>query len=409
MNIGAVDENVKLQDSQPMSVLTEVVGQAFHLSAPSFLSTSKKSAEASNESGGASNESTVTSNESTGALNESTEASNDSTEAPAKRMDGSKNSICTGEGDIFSGLPSDDGLSAKTNGTLKVIISGLVSRFLFNSTLAQVVSTSSGQGFGVHVYLSLVGFGNGARWHPEGYIPPGNDPLLQGKTGIDLCRLLEQRIQDHNGSLVYFKYQTYHEEIKPLLPGYGGLMTQYNPDWSAIGRNVLRRWKSTEEMYRASSSLGDDEGYTLWCRDDAYWLYPFDLQYVLGTTHLATNNGSLIARNCGQWGGINDKCLLMGAHAAQAMLTAYSAVWTRGLNLASKNAEQVLLDLAQQRNTWLQQVPFNVLSCADSQLWHGQNTLVPEEYGICLKHNEARGCLGSYWPNGPIWCDNVGR
>lgn len=204
---------------------------------------------------------------------------------------------------------------------------------------------------------------------------------------------------------MFFRYHAAKESLDTLPVGGPIIMQSYSPYSSPIGRNVLRRYKSVEEMWSharrpafATWPHARRPGLTLWCRDDAYWLYPLDLSVLMSYKASPDVPNTLFSRNCKRYGGINDKCLVMGAEAADKMLTAYSAVWTNDSRLVSAIAEEYLRKLAWTRGVTVQEVPFLQMPCIDSMFQRGPH----DTRSLCVKHHAS--CVSSLPVGSPPFC-----
>jgi len=142
-------------------------------------------------------------------------------------------------------------------------------------------------------------------------------------------------------------------------------LAKYPPLSDPIGRNLLRRYQSAERLMSRVSASGKQYDFVLWTRDDDHWLGPLDLDSFLGDERAAWR---VYSKGCLTWDGVNDKTLLFGGRAAEAMLgRLHSDFWLRDKRLEpAKNAESFLRAFAEVKGVEPVPVAFGRLPTADS-------------------------------------------
>lgn len=244
--------------------------------------------------------------------------------------------------------------------SLAIIISGLKARLILEPTLNTVVKPTARAGGAVDFYISLVGADSNDPWSWQGDPSPRVESL---HTHAELRANLSAAIEKAGGRLAFFRQLDEQEAIDDLPAGNfsSAYMTEYNPSRSEVGKNVLRRWKSVEDLLRVMQTSKANYDFVLWEREDQFWTRPFSLGYFAGA-----GPKSVYVKDCLGWGGINDKSILMARDAANSMLTAYSAFWHDDKALASHNAEKFLENLAAIQKLDIMKVPFRRLPSTDA-------------------------------------------
>jgi hypothetical protein len=127
------------------------------------------------------------------------------------------------------------------------------------------------------------------------------------------------------------------------------MLSFYSPLSTASGANVLKRWRTIENLWGRAKQTEQAGGFrynsVLIVRDDDYWLTP----YIFDTTDFAAHPNSLKSISCLEAHGINDKMIHLGRKAMETVGMAYQA-WK---DMAppqtlqdTRNAEEFLFKLA---------------------------------------------------------------
>lgn len=292
------------------------------------------------------------------------------------------------------------GLSSQSQGTpttqggrFAILISGLKSRLVLNSTLHNVVQPAVRLGYKVDLYISLV-----AARHTVSYSYRGMaDPEVMDKSPDDFRASLEAAITSAGAHLALLQQREEQEVVDPL-PRDKVLryLFDYSPYTSEVGMNVLRRWRSSEELLNAT--LGTSYDFVLWEREDQYWLKPFWL------FNFPPYPNAVYAKNCLGWGGMNDKSLLLGREAAHRLLRAYSSFWVVDERLESRNAEQFLAGLAQAEGLSVHKMPWKTMPSSDATFAKREDGSL----GLCIK--TFYSCKSELPEGSPPFCpDNGGK
>ena len=288
--------------------------------------------------------------------------------------------------------------------TIAVFITGLRSRFLLNTILQHLIYGCVRDGWAIHIYLSLIGF-NMSQGEYKGFrIAPDPNTVRMNNTIFNTH--IRKSIRAAGGDLIFYEHRHGPEKLDPLPTEPGSYifrkrLSQYSPYYNAIGRAILRLWKSRELMWNASLAYERARGVqyarVLWTRDDAYWVQSLDLTNF-------TDPNALYTRNCVTYHGINDKTIMLGREAAPALMTAYSAFWNKTLPLESQNAERYLMYLAKARGVVVRYVKFQRLPTLDAMVDKSNQQICIKKYYSCLLEPPPWGppfCKAREYPRGP--------
>jgi len=269
-----------------------------------------------------------------------------------------------------------------------VIIVGLRSRLLLNSTIQQLIRPIAGEGFAVHVYVSVVDKGSGTNWAPmreAGH----EDPALKNLTHAQMRRHFYHMIKEAGGCLMCFDMANSSEKL-PSIPRDEVMdkrLWQYLPNTSNVGRNVVRIWKSRERLWQCAvqteAQTGEKYSLVLWTRDDAYWVDR--VAHMKPLLSMAQNEQTLWSKNCKEWNGINDKVMVLGRKAANVLLRAYTSFWKPRPPLESWNSEMYLKALAQAHGIKLRVLKHEDLPTGDGMLIAGPKPICISRFYWCGK------------------------
>lgn len=249
---------------------------------------------------------------------------------------------------------------------------------LFNGTVQRVIAPLVREGHPVHVYISLVDV---ADDHPYQAIRRRERevPATVNLTWMQLQQHYAQMVAEVGGCLVCFSISGESESLPKISTEFpwSQRMRQYPPQKSSIGRNVLRLWKSREQLWEhgnvAEKELRVQYSLVMWVRDDTHWVG--DLGSMTGLLTSVNVTRTLWTKNCKEFYGINDKVALMGRQAADVMLRAWSSYQQPVPALESLNAEQFLLRLAQSRHLDLIKLEQKTLPSGDAMYVGGDEAI----------------------------------
>jgi len=178
---------------------------------------------------------------------------------------------------LDSGPPGCAGVIDKRKSVFLSIM-GLRHRMLFDTTAKQVIHSLAQEGFRVDVYISLVQKPDKVTWRPARALER-ELPHTRNLTKNELHRHYADMIQEQGGCLVcFFLRPPEVMDRPPNTEAYLKKMQQYSPVWSAVGMNVLRLWRSREELWSLGLEVEKLRGerYTMgmWSRDDTRWVGP---------------------------------------------------------------------------------------------------------------------------------------
>merc|ERR1711972_279678 len=116
----------------------------------------------------------------------------------------------------------------------------------------------------------------------------------------------------------------------------------------------------------------------IWTRDDAYWIDKVGSLAAL--LRKQTSNHTVWSKNCKYWGGINDKTVIMGRHAAGMLFTAYSSYLKPTPLFRSMNSEIYLSLLAERRRLLKVRLPHEYMPCWDGMLFGQDQICLVKKY-----------------------------
>lgn len=285
--------------------------------------------------------------------------------------------------------PSSHGSS----GAVLLAISGVRNRMLFNTTVERVVKPLVQEGLPVHVYISLVDV---QEKHP--YLKVRKKERALATAGLTPAQLQEHfssLVAEAGGCLVCFSLSSRSESL-PEIPQkfpWSHRMTEYPPHKSSVGRNVLRLWKSREQLWEygveAERQLGVHYSLAMWARDDAHWVGDIASASALLASPGASK--TVWTKGCKEYFGINDKVALMGREAADVMLRAWSTFMKPSPSLKSQNAETYLMRVAQAKGLSLKKLQQTDLPSGDAMFLGGDAPICFVRKYWCGEDN-ARFC-----------------
>mmetsp|Transcript_9278 Transcript_9278/g.26668 ORF Transcript_9278/g.26668 Transcript_9278/m.26668 type:complete len:451 (-) Transcript_9278:107-1459(-) len=250
-----------------------------------------------------------------------------------------------------------------------IYLVGVRQRLILNSTLQHVVKPIVDDGFAAHLYIALIlnvsGTGNWKRIRERA----AEDHALATLSASQLRAHLGARTAEWGGCLV-------HVATKPRpitidgVPENPGQIQQYPPVNTTTGRRLLSTWFLREMLWnrtlRRERTWHMQYLLAMWVRDDAFWMADIGSLSKLLAAPKATR--SVWSRNCGSWGGINDKTVIVGRQAAGALLQLFSGFMKGGVGKPSKNAEVYLLHAVRAAGLERRRVTFNQLPEASAML-----------------------------------------
>mmetsp|Transcript_42783 Transcript_42783/g.129597 ORF Transcript_42783/g.129597 Transcript_42783/m.129597 type:complete len:317 (-) Transcript_42783:52-1002(-) len=272
---------------------------------------------------------------------------------------------------------------------LAVLISGLLDRLVLPPLLRDVVATAKAPGYHVDVFMSLSNTSRSqATWFTDARSVFIGEPLLRGVPSEKVGTFLEQQIRAAGGGLPYFELLDVSDDIDHLPKERRPRLRFYSPFLSSVGKNLLRRYRSLERLWD-QVQLAEQKGsfnydYLLVAREDVAWINPLRLDRM----GLNQNVGVVYSVNCRQYGGINDKVLLMDRAAAPSMMRPYTEWYQNPSRALDKpNAEQFLQAVAFEHGVYVVEPPLSVL-LAESAMYQAFNGSQP---ALCSRKTMRAG------------------
>jgi len=282
---------------------------------------------------------------------------------------------------------------------LAVIITGVEDSFSWVNALDMFTSPITQQGYKVHFYIRLVGRGkqNGVQWigskdeqsspvdlndwQQSNNIKRGTYMNLHNQHHASLTRSgtvskvnissWKETIRGAPGAEVRFLEISDHREHVDIPDNAQPKIRMYSPVNSDIGRNLLRKFKSTEYLMRKvmeQETVGQFRyNFVMTAREDTSWLSPLNMH----SFDKASNKNSVFSKNCAQWAGLNDKTFVFGREAAgKCLIGLYTQFWNNGVN--DYNAERYWMRLFQSKGVQSVLVAPTELASSDTKWQSGK-------------------------------------
>jgi len=257
---------------------------------------------------------------------------------------------------------------------LAVLIAGLAERLVLAPKIRVLIEPMAATGWDVELYLSVVGMGKGSRkaWHP---IENNESAVVAENLGTMAA---VQTMAEAGGWTIRFcELDGDSQEVSSSFPRDMPVrLSLYPPASNEIGMNVLRRFKTTEQLMHKVQDVEKANGFSydfvLVTKDDDHWLRPLDISRFLAQP--TPHNTTVYSKNCLNWGGVNDKTLLFGRQAAEAVLPRlYSDFWMETPDLVTNNIETLWRGIFKIRDVISWPVDFELLPTCDSIYLRGDN------------------------------------
>jgi len=274
-----------------------------------------------------------------------------------------------------------------TRPKLAVLIAGLADRLVLLPKIHVVLNPIVSSGWDVDLYLSVVGAGNGSKavWH-----------AIENSTSAVLAEKLHtmadvQSLATAGGWTIRFgELDADSQEVASSFPDdpVPDRLTLYPPTESEIGMNVLRRFKTTEQLMRKIQEVEEvnhfSYDFVLVTKDDDHWLGPLDMGWFLAVPE---HDQAVFSKDCLEFNGINDKTLLFGRTAAERVLPRlYTDFWNPNFDLETDNIETLWLALVYTKGARSSPVSLEKMPTCDSvyvQRKHGLPYLCQKECYMC--------------------------
>jgi len=265
---------------------------------------------------------------------------------------------------------------------LAVIIAGLQDRGLAASKLEQVVHTSLAAGWKVDVFVALVRSHaqKGVDWNPiEGFVP-SPDFDLDGEG-------FNRTLMKAGARLAHFETL---DAPDVLIRDDIDRLTLYPPHNNSVGANAIRRYYKLELLAKEVLKKEQEEhmrySFVLSTKDDDEWMGALNLaNFAMDSQEYR----HMYDKDCASWGGVNDKTLLFGRYAFEAVLPSiYSEFWMDEPTLRTHNSETFTKAYLGLKHVTAIPVPFSRLPTLDTVYvyFHG-------ELQLCQKDRQPLSCL----------------
>eukprot|EP00928_Gymnodinium_smaydae_P008012 TRINITY_DN12879_c0_g1_i1.p1 TRINITY_DN12879_c0_g1~~TRINITY_DN12879_c0_g1_i1.p1 ORF type:complete len:578 (+),score=125.82 TRINITY_DN12879_c0_g1_i1:49-1734(+) len=290
-------------------------------------------------------------------------------------------------------------------GALAVLIPGLRKRLVLRPTLDNVISPNAKAGLAVHVYASLVTTGaTGKRW-VKNEAAASEDPTLADLDSSEFEAKVREEVESAGGKLAYLRQLPGGEVLDPLPKFALKRWPQYPPSTSDIGKNVLRRYQSSEFLWNQTRAYEEKHGFrysfVLLSRDDAYWLGPVLIPSFVRPAGDYLGPARIFTRSCALFWGFNDKVAMLERAAAEAWLPLYSSFYHDSDDSLerSQGAEAFALQLIRLKGLAHYEVPFSQLPSLDSQFEVSNGNAA-----VCIKPFYIRNCVAKLPKSAPDEC-----
>eukprot|EP00930_Biecheleria_cincta_P094760 TRINITY_DN8623_c0_g1_i3.p1 TRINITY_DN8623_c0_g1~~TRINITY_DN8623_c0_g1_i3.p1 ORF type:complete len:515 (-),score=104.20 TRINITY_DN8623_c0_g1_i3:151-1695(-) len=203
-----------------------------------------------------------------------------------------------------------------------------------------------------------------------------------------------------------------HVDVPPDAPE---KISQYSPKTTTVGRNLLRRWKSIQDLWHkaleAEKAGNFRYMFVMVAREDPTWLSSLNMN----TFNIAGSQNAIFSKNCNAWKGLNDKVFVFGRLAAEKSLTGlYTEFWNNTVDAsnaegywkaytASKGVQSVLvspLELATSDTKWQRGEP-----CQHMQ-YHCNATY--EQSPVFCEYDHMKAGCDCTWTRGGVACTGPG-
>jgi len=258
---------------------------------------------------------------------------------------------------------------------LAVLISGLADRLVLVPKISVLLNPIVASGWDVELYLSVVGKGKGSQkaWHPI----ENNESAVTAE-GLQTMADV-QTLSSAGGWTVRFgELDADSQKVASSFPHDMPIRLRlYPPAETEVGMNVLRRFKTTEQLMHKVQEVEKvnrfNYDFVLVTKDDDHWLGPLNIGWFLGQPG---HEQTVFFKNCLNWGGVNDKTLLFGRQAAEAVLPRlYSDFWMKSKQLETNNIEALWQGIITVRGQFLSAVNFEQMPTCDSIYIKGDNDI----------------------------------
>jgi len=249
---------------------------------------------------------------------------------------------------------------------LAVLIVGLADRLVLAPKIPTVIQPSVAKGWDVDLYVSVVGKGNGstAAWHPI-----DNNESAEIAEHLETEDAIKALASSGGWTVRLCELNTESLEVASSIPrNMPSRLQSYLPNVTEVGKNILRRFKAIElvmhHLQDMERAYGFSYDFVLVTKDDEHWLGSLNI-----STFFADSNHSrrVFTKECLQWWGVNDKTLLFGRQAAEAVLPRlYSDFWMDDPALNTVNTETFWAALFKIRGVESWPVEFHRLPTCDS-------------------------------------------
>lgn len=218
-----------------------------------------------------------------------------------------------------------------------VFVTGVIERFVLESTLRHVVAPAAKDGWCVDYFLQLSGAWDG-QWLETIYSPgimrpqPVPSPYTTMSREQFTAIVLKQALI-HGANYINIRLNEEGDEIDQITPDHmmvrGKRLHAYPPLTSKAGQNQLRRLKSIEELWNRSVAYTGSStyDYIMLSRDDVHWAADVNLSWFAQDSKEIQIMYTYYCGNPTTAGWLGDKVRIMTGGIAGKMMHMYSDIY----------------------------------------------------------------------------------
>jgi len=247
---------------------------------------------------------------------------------------------------------------------LAVLIAGRADRLVLAPKIRHVMEPVAAKGWDVDLYVSVVGMDKGSH---KAWAPIPNNVSAVVAERLESVAAIQTLATAGSWAIRFCELDGDSQEVVvPKDPP--RRLSLYPPSETEVGLNVLRRFKATEQLMHKVKDVEMEHGFSydfvLLTKDDDHWLGPLDISRFQSNP---THPNDVYFKDCLRFSGVNDKTLLFGRRAAEAVLTRlYSDFWEPRREFVTGNIEHFWRNFLVVNGADMRPASFSLLPTCDS-------------------------------------------
>jgi len=264
---------------------------------------------------------------------------------------------------------------------LAMIVSGYQDLALGATKFSRVVKPVLEAGWAVDIYLGLVKSGEqGADW----FLP---SPDFNSKLDF-----FNQSVAGAGARLAHFEIM---DPPDVLIRTDKRRLTLYPPHNSSTGARTVGHYYKLEliakEVLKREKREHMKYSFVLASKDDDHWMAPFNLTNFAMDSEYKRH---VYSKDCAARHGVNDKTLLFGRHAFEAVLpNIYTEFWSDKPTLVTHNQETFTKAFLNSKGVTTIRVPFSHLPTLEAVYVRSNRTDTESELHLCERDRQPKFCL----------------